>query len=124
MSLSSNFVKPADSIWKLPTYKVTIGVDTEYVSKPNRPTKMLTTQLAFSKDPNDCLVLEHPSVGRLRLPVWRTRSIYSDALGYNEVALQDDQKPDGYLVIEHVMFFAPNDLLRGCFRDFADQRTI
>lgn len=124
MSYPQNFVKPSESIWKLPTYKVTLAVDTEYVSKADYPTQMLTTQIAFSEKPEECLVIEHPSVGLNRLPTWQTRSIYSTALGYKEVSLPDGQPPDGYMVVEHLMFFAPNDLLRGCFRDLADQRRI
>ncbi len=81
MSQYQNFVKPTEPIWKLPTYKVTLAVDTEYVSKADYPTGMLTTQIAFSEKPKECLVLEHPTVGLDRLPTWQTRSIYSTALG-------------------------------------------
>jgi hypothetical protein len=126
-ALSVNYTKyinPSEPIWKKPTYIVTVAVDTEYKSVIGHPTKMITSQLAFSSAPEDCLVLEHPSVGLGRCPVWTGRSIYSDALGYPEVELAAGQEADGYLVIEHLMFFAPNDLLRGCFRDLEDQRRI
>jgi hypothetical protein len=107
-------VRKYGELWKKPAFIFTTGVDTEYVQKPNNPNTMLTSQFAISIDKEDCLVLEHPSLGIGRLPVWDGETALSTVLGWEEAK---GVKPVGYLVWEHMMFFAPSDLLAGCFRD-------
>lgn len=109
----NQYVKPLDQVlWKLPAFKLTTGNDTEYVQRPNRPNKMLTTQKAFSN--NDVVVYEHPSLGLGLAPSWDGECLLSTALGIPEVKVS---KPEGYLLEDMMAFFAPADVLSGQFRD-------
>lgn len=137
-----NFVAKAQSkvvlhgtkLWDLPTYRITLGADTEYVQRPNRPNLMLTTQLALTTSHDDCVVLEHPLLGKGILPSWSGTCILSTVLGWEEIQLPDlgfgvtgkkqEYQQDGYLLWEHLMFFAPADLLAGLFNDFQLMRSI
>ena len=114
----STLIVAVEDYKKKPTYQVTLASDTEYKSIPNHPTKMITTQLAWNQQ--NCLVLEHPSFGLNRLESWYGQSIFSTVLGLPETTLPLGKEPDGYLTIELLMFFAPNDAFRGLFRDRVD----
>lgn len=118
----NSVAKPVDCYLKKPTWMVTAGVDTEYVQRPNRPNRMLTTQLAFSNEYKDCAVLEHPDLQLGILPSWDGRCILSTVLGLSET--DDLSDPDGYLIFEPMMFFAPADLLAGLFSSEADRIYI
>lgn len=111
---AQNLILPTDKLWKLPTYKLTTGSDTEYVQRPNRPNQMLTTQIALSEKPEDCFVFEHPTLGLGRLPSWSGTSILPSITGWNEC---DPNQLDGYFAWESLLFFAPSDLLAGLFND-------
>ena len=111
----NHFIRQAGELKKLPLKVITTAIDTEYVQRPEYPNNMLTTQLAFSEDV--CGVWEHPQLDLGVLPTWDGRCILSTALGYPEVGLQS-KNPDGYLLWEVLMFFAPADLLAGLFNDF------
>jgi len=76
---------------------------------------MLTTQLALDKDPDNCFVFEHPSLGANRLPTWNGQTLISTALGWEESEPEKIEQVAGYLLWEDVLFFAPSDLLAGCF---------
>jgi hypothetical protein len=102
-------------LWQLPTYIITTASDTEYVQEPNYPNKLITTQLAFSENYEDCLVLEYPTLGLNILQTWNTKCILSSVLQVEEV---EKQKVDGYLLWENLSFFAPTDQLAGLFNDF------
>lgn len=114
--------KPVESYLKKPTWLVTVGVDTEYVQRLNRPNMMLTTQLAFGNSCEDCVILEHPELNRGILPSWNGRCILSTVLRLSET--DDLSDPDGYLIFEPMMFFAPADLLAGLFSSEADRVYI
>ena len=110
------FIQPSCELWNKPSYWITTGSDTEYEQKPNQPNLMITTQLAFSADPDDCIVLEHPELNLGILPSWNTKCILSSILGYSE-DYDEKRAPDSYLVWEIMLFFAPADLLAGLFND-------
>lgn len=100
--------------------ELVIGIDTEYVQRPNYPNQMITTQLATSEDTKDCIVLEHPTLGISRLPSWSGKSIFPDAMG-----LERTPNPaERYVIIKGMMFFAPSDLLSGLFNDAELIETI
>lgn len=109
-------------LWKLPTYAITTASDTEYVQRPDFPNTMITTQLAFSVEPADCLVYEHPQLGLGILPTWNTKAIISTALNLSETPEADSV--NGYLLWENLSFFAPADVLAGLFNDFELCRYI
>ena len=112
------FIKPHSPLWKKPAFLITTGVDTEYVQQPGLPNLMITTQLAFSADEDDCLVLEHPELKLGILPSWNTKCILAHILDYEEDS-DDTREPDAYLIWEDLLFFAPADLLAGLFNDRA-----
>ncbi|MBW4421205.1 MAG: hypothetical protein KME13_18550 [Myxacorys californica WJT36-NPBG1] len=76
---------------------------------------MIISQTAFSEDPNECVVLEHPTLGLGVLPTWDTKCILSSILEFEEVS--PVKVPDGYLIWEKIIFFAPADVLAGSFND-------
>ncbi len=112
----TRFIRESDPLWKKPTFWITTGSDTEYEQKPELPNLMITTQLAFTADEADCVVLEHPQLKQGLLPTWNTKCILSYLLNYDE---DNDEKrePDAYLVWEVLLFFAPADFLAGLFND-------
>ncbi len=115
-------VRPADvELWKMPTWQITTGSDTEYVQRINKPNQMITTQLALSDNYDDCVVLEHPSLGLNILPSWQGQTIISTVLDWKEVECSE---PDGNLLWETLLFYAPPDLLSGLFSDFKLCRDI
>ena len=111
-----NFLKPHSPLWKKPAFLITTAVDTEYIQQPDFPNQMITTQIAFSSNEEDCIVLEHPELKLGILPSWSTKCILSHILDYEEDC-DDTQEPDAYLIWEVLMFFAPADLLAGLFND-------
>jgi hypothetical protein len=94
----------------------TLAVDTEYVSKPDHPNLMLTTQLAASA--SLCTVLEHPSLGLGILPTWAGKTALTEALGQT---IEHYELPPGekalLWTVELLVFFAPADVLAGLFSD-------
>ena len=111
-----NFIKPHSPLWKKPAFLITTGVDTEYVQKPEYPNQMITTQIAFSSNEEDCIVLEHPELQQDILESWGGKTILSQVLGWRE-DYDETIEPQSYLVWEVLMFFAPADLLAGLFND-------
>ena len=111
-----NFIKPHSPLWKKPAFQITTGVDTEYVQKPEHPNQMITTQISFSDNEEDCIVLEHPRLKESILPSWEGKTILSTLLGWVE-DYDETEGPQSYLVWEVLMFFAPADLLAGLFND-------
>lgn len=111
-----SFIKPHNQLWKKPAFLITTGVDTEYRQKPDYPNLMITSQIAFSADPSDCIVLEHPELKLGILPTWNTKSILSKIFDISE-DYNEEEEPDVYLIWEVLMFFAPSDLLAGLFND-------
>ena len=111
-----SFIQPHIELWDTPTFLITTASDTEYVQKPEHRNQMITTQVAFSEDPTDCIVLEHPTLKDGLLPTWNTKCILSHLLGYEE-DYDETKTPDAYLVWEDLLFFAPTDLLAGLFND-------
>ena len=111
-----NFIKPHPPLWKKPAFLITTGVDTEYVQKPEYPNQMITTQIAFSSNEEDCIVLEHPELKLGILPTWKTTAILSHILDFEE-DFNEELEPDNYLIWEVLMFFAPADLLAGLFNN-------
>ena len=111
-----NFIKPHSPLWKKSAFLITTAVDTEYVQQPDFPNQMITTQIAFSSDEEDCIVLEHPELKLGILPTWKTKTILSYILDFEE-DFNDSQEPETYLIWEVLMFFAPADLLAGLFND-------
>ena len=110
------FITESSELWDKPSQWVTLASDTEYEQKPNHANLMITTQLAGSASPDDCIVLEHPDLNLGILPSWNTKCILSALLGYEE-DYDEDTEPDAYLVWEVLLFFAPADLLAGLFSD-------
>ena len=115
-------IQSKDDIFGLSNYQVTLAVDTEYVQQPDNPNRMITSQVAYGKEGESCIVLEHPVLGLGLLESWKGQTIFSTVIGWEEVDKPD--KLSGYLTIELLMFFAPSDLLAGCFRDIQIQRDI
>lgn len=114
-------VVPRDNYKKLPAFQFTVAIDTEYLTeRVDSPTQMITTQAALSRNPEDCFVFEHSSLGSNRCPVWHGETIYSNILGWTEVT----GPPTGYLIINEMLFFAPNDVLAGCFSSLVKCREI
>ena len=111
-----NFIKPHSPLWKKPAFQITTGVDTEYVQKPEHPNQMITTQIAFSSNEEDCIVLEHPELKLGILPTWKSITILSHIFDFEE-DFNEEIEPDTYLIWEVLMFFAPADLLAGLFND-------
>ena len=110
------FIKLRSTLWKKPAFQITTAVDTEYVQKPEHPNQMITTQIAFSANEEDCIVLEHPGLKESILPSWEGKTILSTLL-VGEEDYDETIEPQSYLVWEVLMFFAPADLLAGLFND-------
>lgn len=115
--MNSNILPQPTTLWKKNCFKITTAVDTEYRQNPNNPNMMITSQIAFSADPADCLVLEHPNLGLGILPTWNTKTILSTILNCEEI-YDEETEPETYLLWEILMFFAPSDLLSGLFNDY------
>lgn len=111
-------------LWKKPALTVKVAVDTEYVQRPNHPNKMLTTQIALSESPDDCIVLEHPSLEFGRLKTWEGPTVLSVILNSQVSSRALECLVDGYMVVEVLCWFAPSDVLAGMFTHLSDQRYI
>lgn len=86
-----------------------IYVDTEYVQQLDNPNKMITTQAVLKDKTGVCL--EHPTLGKYRLPSWDEDTIFPMLLGLSEA--EYDKKNKNILTINTHMFFAPADILAG-----------
>ena len=105
-----------------------IASDTEYVSNPNQRNQMITTQLAFDKEENNCVVLEHPKLGKNKLPTWNTKFILNSILGFEEIDYERERDGEiicpGYLLVKIKFYFAPADVLAGLFNDDFLLKTV
>ena len=111
-------------LWGSPSFSITVGVDTEYVQNPDNPNRMLTTQIALSEHPDDCIVLEHPALEFERLSTWDGLSALSIVLD-SEVSSRPLEAPvEGYMHVNVLVYFAPADVLAGLFTRLLDQRYI
>ena len=119
-----SLITPTGKLWTQPSFSITVGVDTEYVQNPDNPNRMLTTQIALSEHPDDCIVLEHPALEFERLSTWDGLSALSIVLN-SEVSSRPLEAPvEGYMLVNVLAWFAPADVLAGLFTQLSDQRYI
>ena len=116
------YIKSSDEVFNNKYVReINIASDTEYISKPNQRNRMITTQIAFDKKEDNCVVLEHPTLGNNKLPTWNTKFILNSLLGFEELDYDKERDGEiicpGYLLVKIKFYFAPADVLAGLFND-------
>lgn len=121
-----SFIKSSDEVINNKYVRfISIASDTEYVCTPNNRNKLITTQIAFDDNEDNCVVLEHPTLKANKLPTWNTKFILNSILRFKEVDYDKNKDElQGYLVVKIKFFFAPADVLAGLFSEEKITRTI